>query len=119
MAKDSFKKPYSQLGGCVPEFVDAAVIEQLKVDYCELLVGPKGHISPVQSVWADNQFQSKTAASMNRFFELIPEYKPESNLSDHIGVQLDFLSAILRQTDESNRSRNCWSLRQGSFAMGN
>jgi TorA maturation chaperone TorD len=37
---------------------------------------------------------------MNRFFDLIPGYQPESNLSDHIGVQLDFLSTILRQPDE-------------------
>ena len=36
---------------------------------------------------------------MSRFFELIPDYRPATNLSDHIGVQLDFLAAILRQPE--------------------
>jgi TorA maturation chaperone TorD len=75
------------------------MIEQLAAEYCRLLVGPKGHVSPVESVWADNQFQSKTAASMRRFFELIPDYVPESNLSDHLGVQLDFLGDLIDRTE--------------------
>ena len=100
MQTEPFSEPYRELGGFVPDSADAAIVEKLAIEYCELLVGPKGHVSPVQSVWSDNQYQSKTAASMNRFFELIPDYHPDSNLSDHIGVQLDFLSAILRQSEE-------------------
>jgi len=101
MQTEPFSEPYRELGGFIPDSADAAIVENLAIEYCELLVGPKGHVSPVQSVWSDHQYQSKTAASMNRFFELIPDYQPDSNLSDHIGVQLDFLSAILRQSDDS------------------
>jgi TorA maturation chaperone TorD len=102
MASEEFREPYQQSGGFVPDLVDPSVVDALAVQYCELLVGPKGHISPVQSVWADNRFQSETAASMNRFFDLIPGYLPASNLSDHIGVQLDYLSVLLSQPNESS-----------------
>lgn len=101
MGSDEFREPYQQLGGFVPELIVPNTVEELAVHYCELLVGPKGHISPVQSVWVDNQFQSETAASMNRFFDLIPGYLPASNLSDHIGVQLDYLSELLSLPNES------------------
>lgn len=100
MNDPSFRGCYQSLGGVVPENVDDQTIEDLAVAYCELLIGPKGHVSPVQSVWVDDQLQSDTSASMNRFFELLPGYQAQSNLSDHIGVQLDFASALL-QSDEA------------------
>ncbi len=100
MQAGEFRSLYEEMGGFVPRSIDSAVVEELAIEYCELLVGPKGHVSPIQSVWVDHQFQSETAVSMQRFFELIPGYQAESNLVDHIGVQLDFLSVILRQSDE-------------------
>lgn len=101
MRSDEFLPTYEQLGGYVPPLVDDEVVETLAVEYCELLIGPKGQLSPVQSVWVTNQFQSESSASMNRFFELLPGYVPQSNLSDHLGVELDFLSHLLRNNDES------------------
>jgi TorA maturation chaperone TorD len=100
MSSPEFQDPFVELGGFVPNQIDNETIEELAIQYCELLVGPRGHISPVQSVWSTNQFQSESAASMNRFFDLVPGYEPESNLSDHIGVQLDFLSVLLHQTEK-------------------
>ncbi len=101
MQSEEFRLPFVELGGFIPDSKPDEITERLAIEYCQLLIGPKGHISPVQSVWATNQFQSETSASMNRFFELLPSYQPASNLSDHIGVQLDFLSALLRQPEES------------------
>lgn len=97
MGKDSFRVPYEELGGFVPETVDQDVVESLAVEYCEVLIGPKGQISPVQSVWVGDQLQSETASSMSRFFELLPGYESPSSLTDHVGVQLDFVSKLLKQ----------------------
>lgn len=99
MGTAEFREPYQELGGFIPDVPNEAIVEELAVEYCMLLIGPKGQISPVQSVWADNQFQSRTSSSMNRFFELIPDYLPGSNLSDHLGVQLDFLSELMRHSE--------------------
>ena len=99
MGSPDFCELYQSLGGVVPKSTDAATVEELAIAYCELLIGPKGHVSPVQSVWAGNQLQSDTSASMNRFFELVPDYQAQSNLADHIGIQLDF-AGVLMQTQE-------------------
>ena len=44
----------------IPEPTDSdarnGVIEELAIDYCRLLIGPKGHLSPVESVWTTDQF---------------------------------------------------------------
>jgi TorA maturation chaperone TorD len=71
------------------------VIEELAIDYCRLLVGPKGHLSPVESVWVTDQFQSETVSAMQAFFDLLPGYQPPSSLQDHIGVQLDYAGHLL------------------------
>jgi len=96
MQSADFRIPYEELGGYIPDQISDQTIEDLAFEYCQLLIGPRGHISPVQSVWVSRQFQTESAASMNRFFDLLPDYRPDSNLSDHIGVQLDFLAALLR-----------------------
>lgn len=90
------REAYEELGGFLPSKIDSATIEGLAVEYCELLIGPKGQISPVESVWVEDQLQSTTASSMHRFFELLPGYQPPSGFPDHIGVQLDFAGALLR-----------------------
>ena len=92
---------YESLGGFVPTDITAGQVEELAVAYCELLVGPKGHVSPVQSVWTKDQLQSETSASMNRFFELVPGYQAQSSLADHVGVQLDFAGVLLQTQEES------------------
>ena len=101
LSSPSFWDLYESLGGFVPEDLGAESIEKLAVEYCELLIGPKGHISPVQSVWAANQLQSGTSAAMNRFFELVLGYQAQSNLSDHLGVQLDFAGVLLQSDEEA------------------
>ena len=80
------------------------LIEELQIDFCQLLIGPQGHISPVESVWASEQFQSKTVDQMRAFFELLPGYQPTANFHDHIGVQLDFAGHLL--TASANSAAN-------------
>ena len=70
-------------------------IESLEIDYCRLLIGPKGHLSPVESVWVSDQFQSETVSAMQSFFDLLPGYRPPISLHDHIGVQLDYAGNLL------------------------
>lgn len=100
MSTPDFRSLYESLEGFVPPVITAESVEELAVAYCELLIGPKGHVSPVQSVWTSDQLQSETSASMNRFFELVPGYQAQSSLSDHLGVQLDFVGALLRIEDD-------------------
>ena len=100
MSGPDFRGLYESLGGFVPTDISADSVEELAVAYCELLIGPKGHISPVQSVWTTDQLQSDTSASMNRFFELVPGYQAQSSLADHVGVQLDFAGVLLQVEDE-------------------
>ena len=101
MGTKNFRDAYQELGGFVPTDTSEARIEKLAIEYCGILIGPKGQLSPVQSVWASSQFQSTTCSSMKKFFDLLPGYTPDSNLADHIGVQLDFLSHLIQQQDEA------------------
>lgn len=73
-----------------------ADLERLQIDYCQMLIGPKNHISPVESVWIAEQFQSKSVDNMRTFFELLPGYSPPGKFYDHIGVQLDFAGHLLQ-----------------------
>ena len=57
IAAPEFRESFEELGGFVPDPVNSTVVEQLAVEYCSLLVGPQGHISPVESVWSENQFE--------------------------------------------------------------
>jgi len=82
---------------------DEGVLERLQIDYCQLLIGPKGHLSPVESVWVADQFQSQTVDAMKSFFELLPDYQPPDRFHDHIGVQLDFAGHLLQAADKAGK----------------
>ena len=100
------KASFESLGGHVPSDPDLQTLDGLAVEYCQLLVGPRDHMCPVQSVWEEQMFQSDSVASMQSFFELLPGYQPPSTLVDHIGVQLDFVSKLMlvdSETTELNR----------------
>lgn len=75
-------------------------LERLQIDYCQLLIGPQGHVSPVESVWATDQFQSNSVDAMRSFFDLLPSYRPPDKFHDHIGVQLDFAGHLLMAADQ-------------------
>ncbi len=86
---------------------DEDLVDELAAEYCQLLVGPRGHLSPVESVNVANQFQGEPAAAMQRYFDLLSGYSPPSSLPDHIGVQLDFVAALLvSNVQVSNHNRD-------------
>jgi TorA maturation chaperone TorD len=78
--------------GYQPPANTSAALDVLAVDYCQLFVGPTGHLPPYQSVWETGQFGSAAVASMNKFQELFGNDQKMSRsgspMSDHLGVQL-------------------------------
>ena len=93
---------YVKMGGQLPEGISDDVVEELAVDYCQLLIGPKYHISPVQSVWQENKLQGSAASSMSRYFEAIPTFDSPSTIVDHVGVQLAFIAELFLQASASD-----------------
>jgi len=73
------------------------MLDRLAADYCQLLIGPKKHLPPVQSVWADHKFQSVAASSAVRFYELYADYHSPGTIPDHLGCQLHFAAFLLDQ----------------------
>ena len=75
---------------------DELVTDDLAVEYCALFIGPKNHLPPFQSVWQDGQLQSETSDSIRAFATAIgrDDLVSETTLPDHIGVQLQIMSAI-------------------------
>lgn len=97
------RSAYEDLGGFVPVTSDLKTVEELAVDFCQLLIGPKNQVSPVQSVWEDRQFQGDSVDSIREFFKLLPNYHPRSNLVDHLGVELDFVGKLMLALDGDSR----------------
>lgn len=88
-------------GGLFDAGVDATeTLDRLAADYCQLLIGPKKHLPPVQSVWADHTFQSKAASATGKFYELYSDYDAPGTIHDHVGCQLHFAAFLL---DEASR----------------
>lgn len=46
-------------------------IELLHRDYCQLFLGPQGHVPAVQSVWEERRFEGDAAASMREYFRVL------------------------------------------------
>ena len=88
------KQEFENLGGYVPSVIEDK-IESLALDYCQLLVGPKNHILPIQSVWESDRLESESSSSMRTFFAILKGYEPPISIVDHLGVQLDFASRLL------------------------
>ena len=104
LSEDGLKQAFEALGGTIPENVDAQTVEALAVDYCQLVIGPKGHVSPVQSVWENQKLQDEAAGSMSQYMKCVPGFEPSSNLLDHIGVQLQLMGELFqRAVDEQQR----------------
>lgn len=91
-----------ELGGLVPEDASssAETVDQLAADYCQLLIGPKQHLPPVQSVWSDHVFQSKAASSTRKFYELYSGFERPGTIDDHLGCQLYFVGFLLDETNQ-------------------
>ena len=79
---------------------ESEVVSELAIDYCQLFVGPKGHLPPYQSVWQNGQLCGDATASMTRFIE-VGRYEvthlSNGQFVDHFGVQLDLMAHLLKQ----------------------
>ena len=92
-----------QSGPCAATFADydffspdeAIDVTMLAEDYCQLLLGPRDHLPPYQSVWEEGQLAGRAATSMRRYLEL--SQKPLLHCeveADHLGNQLAFMGEI-------------------------
>ena len=101
LGSSELRQAIESLGGSVPAEANAEMVETLAIDYCQLFIGPKDQLAPIQSVYKSGQFQSPTAASCNRFYEMVSGYELKSTFPDHLGVQLGFMSFVLNQAAHS------------------
>ncbi len=97
LTESELSEPWRQLGGWLPATADDVtdrLLEELAVDYCQLLVGPRGHLPPVQSVWDSSRFQSDSARSMQQFISGMEVFDPCVPLVDHLAVQLQYAARL-------------------------
>jgi TorA maturation chaperone TorD len=103
LAESELAPFWRALGGWLPPSaasVDADLIEALAVDYCQLLVGPRDQIPPVQSVWAAGSYGSDPSQSMQTFIDALPGFTPCSTIVDHFAVQLQFAARLFSHSRE-------------------
>lgn len=96
---------------------EAAMAEELAVEYAALFLGPGGHISPHESVHVKGggQLLGSASSAVKAYIEACGfEYAAETHvLPDHISVELDFMAEVTRQesqawTDQSwDKVQNC------------
>lgn len=88
-------------GGIVPSGgAESDVLDQLAIDFCQLFVGPSGHLPPVQSVWSEGQFERQAAVSLRRYLDVIGDQAGwlSQNPLDHLAVQLDIMGFVVEQS---------------------
>ena len=94
--ESDMRSAYESMGGKVPEANEKS-LEELAVDYCQLLIGPQNAISPVQSIWEENKFQGQASVSMKKYLDALPTFHTDEKVVDHIGVQLAFMAELFVQ----------------------
>lgn len=103
MTQPPLATAWKKAGGQLPHKIEPDWIESLSVDYCQLLIGPKNHASPFQSVWDQARYQGDAAASMKRYVDMVEGFQPCLDMLDHIAVQLQFASALMSMADQAKR----------------
>lgn len=92
--------PYQEhFGPAVAE----ATVEDLAVDYCQLFLGPQGHLPPMQSVWQEDRFQGALTSSLQGFVEIVGFQASElrsGTMLDHLGVELSMMGQIVTAAAE-------------------
>ena len=86
----SVRKAYLAAGGSLPEVADQATCDALAGDYCQLFLGPAGHLPPYQSVWSDGQFHGAAAQSLRGYLSLLRSH-------DWDRVDIEFLIPVRRR----------------------
>lgn len=97
LQQESVRCAYEAVGGYVPADATNEELDQLAMDFCQLFIGPNGHLPPYQSIWIEGRFESKTVASLREYVEILADAGGWSvnNPLDHLAVELDMMSYIL------------------------
>ena len=103
LARPPLATEWQALGGIVIQEIDENCLEELAVDYCQLLIGPQGHVSPVQLVWDQKRFSGDATGSMQKYLNLLNGFVPAIEMVDHVAVQLQFAGALTGLSAESGR----------------
>jgi TorA maturation chaperone TorD len=102
---------------------EAELLEGLAVEYAALFLGPGGHISPHESVYAEggtgNLWGAETVA-VRRFIERLGfQYdKSYSGVPDHVSVELELMSELARRESvawkngDKDQAANCLEYQQ-------
>ena len=104
--REMFREPLAPALERVGLFLPMESNEELAIEYCRLFIGPKNALLPMQSVWQKTQLESQLATSVEKFAELIGYVLPTSSFWDHLGVQLDLMSHLVRATASENQAEN-------------
>ena len=81
-------------------------LESLAADYCLAFIGPKDHVSLVQSVTVAGRLDSGPAQTMKQFLEFVSVPKPRHAMIDHLGFQMQVMAAILSVPSASAEASN-------------
>jgi TorA maturation chaperone TorD len=101
---------------------EVEAVEELAVEFSALFLGPGGHISPYESVYAEGggQLLGTACVAVKTYIEACGfEYATDGQvLPDHISVELDFMSEVARQESvawqdgQMDTVRNCLEYEQ-------
>lgn len=79
-------------------------LQLLSQEFCRLLIGPKDHLPPFQSVWQSEQLAGPATVSMDRYFRQSGYSVPSDASGDHIGQQLPFFGWLLQNSDAESEA---------------
>lgn len=94
---------WKKLGGKIPTDERPETIEALAIDYCQLLIGPKDHVPPVQSIWSQSKLSGNSTESMQKYIAMIDGFEPCVDFVDHVAVQLQFIGVLLSMAEQSKK----------------
>lgn len=86
-------------GALPPGDADGKTLEDLAVDYCQLFVGPSGHLPPHQSVWTEGQFQGEASVALQTQYRAL-KLPPPAGMADHLGELLNCMGVIIERLAE-------------------
>lgn len=101
---EELRETLKSLGIIVPAEADDDTVEDLAIDYCKILIGPKDFCPPFQSVWESGHMQSYVVDSMDEYLQVVQPVSDQS-IKDHAGLQMELMSLILRyEADHDGQS---------------
>jgi len=104
--KAIFKDFSLELGVEMGDKGEKELAEELAVEYTRLLIGPKDHIPPYESVHAaeGGSLWGDSTVKVSKFYKRCGyELAPEHSIPDHIGIELELMQHLVEKERESLR----------------